>query len=77
MAEVREWWRDEQLVHERIQKRRLEWLGHRARMQDHRLPNRVLFGWCLNPVLGAGHAGDGGMYPRTTTSRLVLRMMRE
>jgi len=31
-------WGDEELVDEKIQKRRLEWLGHLARMPDHRLP---------------------------------------
>ena len=34
---------------EKIQKRRLEWLGHLARMQDHRLPKSVLFGWLPQP----------------------------
>ena len=51
MAEVREWWRDEQLVDEKIQKRRLEWLGYRARMQDHRFPNCVLLVGASTPSL--------------------------
>ena len=25
--------------------RRLRWLGHLARMDDHRLPENILFGW--------------------------------
>ena len=56
MAEVRERWGDEELVDEKIQKKRLEWLGHLARMQDHRLPRVCCF-------LGAGHVGgcqEGG-----------------
>ena len=57
MAEVREWWGDEDL---KIQKRMLEWLGNLARMQDHRLPKSVLFGY-LNLILGVGHAGNRGM----------------
>ena len=70
---------------EKIQKRRLEWLGHLARMQDHRLPKSVLFGWLPQPRpwsghagdggMRTGHAGDGGMWPRRASSRLILRMM--
>jgi len=44
MAGVRERWGDEELVDEKIQKRRLEWLGHFAHMQDHRIPKSVLLG---------------------------------
>jgi len=33
------------LVADKVRKRRLEWLGHVARMPDHRLPKSVLFGW--------------------------------
>ena len=49
MAEVRRRWGDEETVGEKIQKRRLEWLGHLARMLDHRLPKVMLFSWLLQP----------------------------
>ena len=48
MAEVRRWG-DEEMVAEKVRKRRLEWLGHVARMQDHRLPKSTLFGWLPQP----------------------------
>ena len=46
MAELRRRWGDEDTTVDKVQKRRLEWLGHLARMEDHRLPKSVLFG-CL------------------------------
>ena len=49
MAEVRRRWGDEELVSDKIRKRRLVWLGHLARMQDHRIPKSVLFGWLSQP----------------------------
>ena len=49
MAEVRRRWGDEEMVAEKVRKRRLEWLGHVARMQDHRLPKSTLFGWLPQP----------------------------
>ena len=45
MREVRMRWGDEELAAEKVRKRRLEWLGHVARMPDHRLPKSLLFGW--------------------------------
>ena len=33
----------------RITRRRLEWLGHIARMKSHRIPKQVLFGWLPQP----------------------------
>ena len=46
MAELRRRWGDEDTTVDKVQKRRLEWLGHLAiaRMEDHRLPKSVLFG---------------------------------
>ena len=49
MAEVRRRWGDEETVSEKVQKRRLEWLGHLARMPDHRLPKVMLFSWLPQP----------------------------
>ena len=34
---------------EKVRKRRLEWLGHVARMPNHRLPKTMLFGWLPQP----------------------------
>ena len=39
---VREQWGDVETMETKLMKRRLEWLGHLARMKDHRL---CLFGW--------------------------------
>ena len=49
MQEVRRRWGDEELVTEKVRKRRLEWLGHVARMPNHRLPKTMLFGWLPQP----------------------------
>ena len=48
-AEVRRRWGEEQTVAEVVMGRRLEWLGHVARMPDHRIPKSVLFGWLSHP----------------------------
>ena len=32
-----------------VKRRRLEWLGHIARMPDNRIPKKVLFGWLQQP----------------------------
>ena len=60
MAEVREWWGDEELVDEKNQNRRLKWLGYLARMQDHCLPKSVLFGWLDDEWYKAATASRDG-----------------
>ena len=49
MSEVRRRWGDTETVAEKTQRRRLEWLGHLARMPDHRIPKSTLFGWLPQP----------------------------
>ena len=44
-ATVREKWGDVETIETTLVRRRLEWLGHLARMGDYRLPNICLFGW--------------------------------
>ena len=44
-AMTRELWGDCETVTVKIIKRRLEWLGHVARMPGYRMPKMVLFGW--------------------------------
>ena len=75
MAEVRERWGDEELVDEKIRKRWMEWLGHLARMQDHRLPKSVLFGWLRQPRPWSGpHSRWRNVAKKNLASRFVLRM---
>ena len=38
-------WGDQETMDTKIAKRRLEWLGHIARMPDHCVPKMSLFGW--------------------------------
>ena len=42
---VREQWGDVETIVIKLMQRHLEWLGHLARMQDHRFPKMCLFGW--------------------------------
>ena len=44
-ATTRDLWGDPETVTTKITKRRLEWLGHVARMSNHRMPKIALFGW--------------------------------
>ena len=47
--EVRRRWGDPATVSEKVTARRLEWLGHLARMPESRTPKRCLFGWLPQP----------------------------
>jgi len=51
MAEMRQRWGDEETAAEKVRMRTLQWLGHLARMPDHRIPRSALFG-CLEVALG-------------------------
>ena len=48
-SEVRRRWGDTETAAIKVKKRRLEWLGHVARMADHRIPKACLFGWLPQP----------------------------
>ena len=60
MAEVRRRWGDDEIVAIKVTKLRLEWLGHIARMPDHRIPKSTLFSWFSQPRLSGGPIGEGG-----------------
>ena len=47
-------WGDPEPLSTRLIRRRLEWLGHVARMPDHRIPKQVLFGWLPQPRPAGG-----------------------
>ena len=49
MAEVRRRWGDEETAADKVKKTRLEWLGHLARMPEHRVPKLTLFSWLPEP----------------------------
>ena len=42
---LRECWGDVGLMSDQVRSRRLQWLGHVARMDNERLPKQLLFGW--------------------------------
>lgn len=47
--EIRQRWGDTASITQKVAARRLEWLGHLARMPEHRLPQKCLFGWLPQP----------------------------
>ena len=47
--EVRQRWGDLESATDQVCKRRLEWLGHLARMPECRIPKMTLFGWLPQP----------------------------
>ena len=51
----------EQSLEDMIVLRRLRWLGHWARMDDHRLPKKILFGWLSKRRPAHGTKIDGGI----------------
>ena len=42
---MREQWGDEETITTKLMRRRLEWLGHLARMTPERIPKITLFSW--------------------------------
>ena len=44
-AMTSEQWEDMESVAMKVTKRRLEWLGHVARMDEDRMPKQMMFGW--------------------------------
>ena len=44
-AQVRRWVGMDETLEDLISANRLRWLGHVSRMEDTRLPNKLLFGW--------------------------------
>ena len=42
---VREKWGDLETITSKVTRRRIEWLGHLARMLDELIPKKILFGW--------------------------------
>ena len=65
MAEVRKRWGDEETAAEKVRKSWLAWLGHVARMPDHRIPKSMLFGWLPQARLQCGPRRRGRDVVRT------------
>ena len=52
--QTRELWGDLETITTKVMGRRLEWLGHVARMPEYRAPKMALFGWLPQPHLPGG-----------------------
>ena len=61
MTKARRRWGDTETAAEKAQRRRLEWLGHLARMPDYRIPTSTVAGWLPNQALAGGQGKDGEM----------------
>ena len=48
-CDIRQRWGDLETIEDKLIKRRLEWLGHLARMSNKRIPKSALFGWLTQP----------------------------
>ena len=49
MKEIRRRWGNDETASMMVTGRRLQWLGHIARMPDHRIPKALFFGWLSQP----------------------------
>ena len=47
--DIRQRWVDLETIEDKLIKKRLEWLGHLARMSNKRIPISALFGWRTPP----------------------------
>ena len=65
-ATVRERWGDVETITTKLMHRRLEWLGHLARMPDQRLPKMCLFSWLPRLAHREDPGGDGETWLRQT-----------
>ena len=59
-AEVRRRFGVEEILKDVVVPKRLRWLGHVARVDDSRLPKRLLFGWLPQRDLPTEPSSDGG-----------------
>ncbi len=65
---LRQRWGDVELISRKVMRRRLEWLGHTARMPEHRIPKLMLFGWLPQPRPPGG--------PRRRWRDLIRRVLK-
>ena len=54
LREMRERWGDSETIAAKLQKHRLEWLGHLAKMPDYRMPKITIFSWLPQPSPSCG-----------------------